>query len=83
MREPKDVRFRRVVEKRVNKILAMLKLLGNCSHKGNYEYTPEQVEAIFAAIQKGLDTAHKRYQTSMKGTRLFSLSDKEEKDGSI
>lgn len=75
MREPKEDRFRRIAEARVNKIISMLKLLGNCSHKGNYAYTEQQVEQIFSRLYSELNKAHKRYQTSMKNTRLFSLSE--------
>lgn len=44
MREPKEDRFRRIAEARVNKIIDMVKLLGNCSYKGNYAYSEQQVE---------------------------------------
>ncbi len=77
MRETKEDRFRRVAEARVNKIIAMLRLLGNCSRKGNYLYTREQVEKIFTRLQAELDRVHKRYQASMDNTRLFSLLDDE------
>ena len=39
MKESKQERFKRITEARVNKILSMLRLLGNCSFKGTYEYT--------------------------------------------
>ncbi len=78
MKEPKDLRFRRLAEARVNKIISMIRLLGNCSHTGNYEYTPEQVEQIFSAIQFELNKAHKRYRASMENTGRFSLSDSPE-----
>ncbi len=77
MKEPKNERFCRLAEARVNKIISMIGLLGNCSRKGNYTYTEEQVDKIFSSIQKELDKAHKRYQTSMKNTCLFSLSEED------
>lgn len=80
MREPKEDRFRRIAEARVNKIISMLKLLGNCSHKGNYAYTEQQVEQIFSRLYSELNKVHKRYQTSMKNTRLFSLSEPEKNE---
>ena len=39
MKESKIDRFRRVAEARVNKIIKMIRLLGNCSGTGVYEYT--------------------------------------------
>ena len=37
MKESKIDRFRRVAEARVNKIIKMIRLLGNCSETGVYE----------------------------------------------
>lgn len=38
--ETKADRFRRLAEARVNKIIKMIRLLGNCSGKGVYCETP-------------------------------------------
>lgn len=38
MKESKADRFRRVADARVNKIIKMIRLLGNCSGTGVYEY---------------------------------------------
>ncbi len=48
----REERFKKIAVKRVNKILEDLRLLGNCSNKGNYEYSMQEVERIFAAIDK-------------------------------
>ena len=44
----KRERFVRVAEGRTNKIIEMLRLLGNCSNKSNYEYDEKDIidEAI-------------------------------------
>ena len=55
MKESKIDRFRRVAEARVNKIIKMIRLLGNCSETGVYAYTDAQVEYIFSALQSELD----------------------------
>ena len=39
MKESKIDRFRRVAEARANKIIKMIRLLGNCSETGVYAYT--------------------------------------------
>lgn len=75
MKESKQERFKRLAEARVNKIISMLKLLGNCSFTGNYEYTDEQVETIFDALHSELELAYKRFKCAVKGTGKFSLSD--------
>lgn len=75
MSEMKENRFRRIAGARVNKIINMLKLLGNCSHTGNYSYTKQQVEEIFGRLRSEVDEAYKRYQMCMKNAHLFSLSE--------
>lgn len=76
MTEPKEERFRRVAEARVNKIIKMVRLLGNCSQTGCYAYTSEQVVQIFDALQSELNTARERFLLSgRKERRRFSLSD--------
>ena len=52
--ESKRDRFKRIAENRTNKIINMIDLLGNCSHKNNYEYTVEEVKNIFNAIESSL-----------------------------
>lgn len=73
MRESKSERFCRVAEARVNKIIKMMRLLGNCADRKVYAFSPEQVEQIFETLQFELKQARKRYiQTERK---RFSLSE--------
>ena len=46
--------FVRIAEARTNKIIDMLRLLGNCSNTATYEYTKEDVKKIFTAIDEEL-----------------------------
>ena len=39
-------RFIKIAEKRINRILEDFRLFGNCSNKGNYEYTQEEISAM-------------------------------------
>ena len=50
-KEHKDERFIRLAEARVNKIIKMVRLLGNLSWSSNYEYTTDQVAQIFKVLQ--------------------------------
>ena len=50
----KEERFKRIAEKRTNKILEQLRLLGNCSNKNNYYYRQEEVKKIFSVIEDEL-----------------------------
>ena len=55
--ETKRERFVRIVEARTNKIIDMLRLLGNCSNKANYDYTDADVQKVFNALEKELKAA--------------------------
>lgn len=59
--ENKRERFVRIAEARTNKILDMLKLLGNCSVTTNYEYTEEDVKKIFGALERELKNSKNRF----------------------
>lgn len=50
---PKE-RFKRLATIRTNEVLRRLKILGNCGNKYIYDYTEEDVEKIFSAIEKKL-----------------------------
>lgn len=73
-KESKADRFRRVAEARVNKIIKMIRLLGNCSNPVTYEHKPEQVEQIFTVLQRELELAQQRYVGAAKNKKRFSLS---------
>ena len=59
--ETKRERFVRIAEARTNKILEMMRLLGNCSSKGNYEYTDEDIKEIFGALEKELKNTKNKF----------------------
>lgn len=72
MSTTKQDNFIRLAEARTNKILDMLDLLGNLSNTSHYEYSEEQVENMFDAIQTELDEQKKRF-TSKQSKRKFRL----------
>lgn len=78
MKESKQERFKRIAEARVNKILSMLRLLGNCSFKGTYEYTAKQVEKVFQKLRSELDSTYQRFKRGINGTEQFTLTDMQE-----
>ena len=63
MSKQKEENFIRLAENRTNKVLDMIRLLGNLSNTSNYSYTKEQVEKIFGAIEKELATAKRKFDT--------------------
>ncbi len=70
--ETKREKFVRLAEARTNKIIDMLQLLGNCSNSSTYEYTQQDVDKIFAAIEAEVRVAKKKFAKteSVKGTRF-------------
>ena len=59
--ETKRERFVRIAEARTNKILEMMRLLGNCSSKGNYEYSEEDIKKIFGVLEKELKNTKNKF----------------------
>lgn len=74
MVETKRERFVRLAEARTNKIIDMIQLLGNCSNTSAYEYSQQDIEQIFSAIEFELREAKKKFNRveNKKGSR-FSL----------
>lgn len=58
--------FKRIAEKRTNKIIESISKLQNLTNTSFYEYTDEQIEAIFEAIQKELDNQKKIFEDDKK-----------------
>ena len=71
--ETKRERFVRIAENRTNKILDMIRLLGNCSHRGNYEYTDADVQKICATIEKELKMARMKFTSAEDEDTKFKL----------
>lgn len=70
-------RFTKVASTRVQKIIDMLNLLQNCSNKNNYEYTEEDVNKMFAVINKALKDAKSAYtrELNKSGKKEFNFDD--------
>lgn len=59
--ETKEERFIRIAEPRVSRACKAVSLLGNLAGSG-YEYTEEQVDAMFGAVKEALDTARAQFK---------------------
>ena len=70
--ETKREKFVRLAEARTNKIIDMLQLLGNCSNGNTYDYTQQDVDKIFNAIESEVSEAKKKFNKmeSKKSTRF-------------
>ncbi len=69
----KRERFVKIAENRTNKIIYMLKLLGNCSNKNNYTYDENDVRQIFNAIDQELKITKSRFQEAQSNKKEFKL----------
>jgi hypothetical protein len=57
----KRKKFVQLAEARVTRAIGQLRLVGNLSNRGAYEFGEEDVRKIFRALQKELDTAKARF----------------------
>ena len=74
IQETKREKFVRLAEARTNKIIDMLQLLGNCSNSSAYDYTQQDVEKIFSAIETELKEARKKFnRIDSKKSPRFTL----------
>lgn len=71
--EVKHEKFRRIAEARTNKIINMIRLLGNCSNRVSYSYTDSEVKQIFDAIEKEVSSARDRFKDSSVRDKQFKL----------
>ena len=62
--ETKRDRFVRLAENRTNKIINMVQLLGNCSNTSLYEYSDDDVDKIFSAIESSIKDARRKFSKS-------------------
>ena len=73
--ETKRDKFVRLAEARTNKIIDMLQLLGNCSNASAYDFTQQDVEKIFSAIENEVREAKKKFnRIESKKSSRFTLN---------
>lgn len=73
MKESKSEKFVRIAEARTNKIIVMIKLLGNCSNTNTYDYSKEDVKKIFGTIEEELKIAKAKFEVSDNTDKKFKL----------
>ncbi len=71
--ETKREKFVRLVEARTNKIIGMLRLLGNCANKANYDYTDADVQKVFSVLEKELKLAKMKFSSTDTDDDIFKL----------
>lgn len=71
--ETKRERFVRLAENRTNKLINMLRLLGNLANRNNYEYSDDDVKKIFNTLEKELKAAKDKFNATEEENRKFKL----------
>ncbi|MBI4427242.1 MAG: hypothetical protein HY569_02055 [Candidatus Magasanikbacteria bacterium] len=71
MEKRKD-NFKRLAERRTNEVLRRVKILGNCSNRSSYDYSEEEVNKIFAEIEKKIREVKAKF-TFPNRDRAFKL----------
>ena len=66
-------RFLRIAERRVNKIIDNLDLLGKCSNRRNYEYSEGEVRKIFREIEHKVKETRLQFQDGARNKGKFKL----------
>jgi hypothetical protein len=61
----KRKRFVELGEARVRKATQMLRLIGNLSNRGNYEYTQEDTQKILLALESEMKLLRAKFRTAL------------------
>jgi len=70
VKENKEQRFKRIASKRTEKALDALRKLGNCSNRGIYSYSKEDVSKIFSAVDSELRRIKVLFNTKAKSNKF-------------
>lgn len=72
MPENRRQRFVRLVNKRVNRALKTIQLIGNLANKTHYEYGDDDVRKVVKALEDEVRATKQRFDNSTngKGTRF-------------
>ncbi len=73
VKESKTNLFIRLGIPRVEKVLKALRILGNCSNRSNYEYTPEQIDRISETIVKAVEKTILKFHDTKKEQETFEF----------
>lgn len=71
--ESKREKFVRLAEARTNKIIDMIRLLGNCSNKAVYDYDDLDVQKIFNTLDREIKNAKAKYSVEDMEAKKFKL----------
>jgi hypothetical protein len=59
----KRQKFVNIAEKRVNRLIKEIRLVGNLSNRSNYQFADDDVRKIFAAVEAEIRNARRRFES--------------------
>ncbi|MFC1551060.1 hypothetical protein ACFL6P_00710 [Candidatus Latescibacterota bacterium] len=62
--QTKQQRFKRIAEKRVQRVLDSLRSLSQCSNKRMYEWEDDQLQKIWSAIENEIAKSKSRFENA-------------------
>lgn len=71
--ETKRDNFKRIAENRTNKIIELISKLQNLMNPSFYEYTEEEIDSIFNAIQEELDRQKESFKKNINRKKKSKL----------
>lgn len=66
-------KFVELAEKRTNRAINDIRLVGNLANRSNYEYSDADSRAIIRALEGELKTLRAKFEQSSKGEKEFRL----------
>lgn len=73
MGESRNQRFQRLASSRGDRLIREIALLGNLSNRKNYEYSPQEVDALFQPIETELQEVRAQFDPSSPSARKVSF----------
>jgi len=73
MSESKNQRFKRLASSRGDRLIREIALLGNLANQKNYEYSPDEVEALFAPIERELREIRAKFDPTTPSSRKVTF----------
>ena len=61
-------KFVELAEKRVQKTIKSIRLIGNLSNKTNYSYEDADLKKIFTTLRREMESVKKKFETSSSET---------------
>ena len=66
MENNKTIKFKELAEKRVNKAINLIRLVGNLSNSNNYSYSKDDVTKVMSAMEEEIQTVKKKFAIELR-----------------